>query len=441
MTIKDINISDVGQLVLSGASVAFVIKVIGAGAKYLAEIFYAQWLGSEQYGVYAFSLGWAQLLAVVAGLGFGNTVLRFVPQYLVKGRHDLLRGMIRRSQQIVIGGGILVSLVVASVLYFEGSLLGKYGVALLVGIVAVPLMALLDVQSAIIKSKKHIALALISPMVLWPIGALGLTYVLLDAWETSGGVVALVATTAALLLLCGFQFGGITQIFEHRLWSGLAAFEERLWFATALPLLLVAGFQTILSRTDIIMTGAMLTPREVGLYNAAVRTGGLVSFVLTAFNAIGAPMISQYWSAGEQTKLEETVTFIIRWTFWPSLGLVILVFIAGDMALSLFGDEFVAAYWALAIVAVGQLVNACAGPVGYLLALTGHERVSAKVYGVTALINVPLNYLLIVQMGIAGAAVATAGTMVIWNIWLAYEVKRQVDVDILAVWKKVITLS
>lgn len=149
-------------------------------------------------------------------------------------------------------------------------------------------------------------------------------------------------------------------------------------------------------------------------------------------------MISEYWSAEDQDRLEQTVAFIIRWTFWSSLALVVVMFITGKFVLGLFGDEFVAAYWALMVVAAGQLVNACAGPVGYLMALTGHERVAARVYGITALINVPLNYLLIIETGLIGAAVATAVTMVIWNIWLGYEARKNVGVDIFSVWKNIV---
>jgi len=206
-----------------------------------------------------------------------------------------------------------------------------------------------------------------------------------------------------------------------------------------LPLLIVAGFQIVLSRTDVVMTGAILGAEEVGLYNAAARTGSLVSFVLAAFNAIGAPMISEYWSTGDTDRLEQTVTFIIRWTFWSSLALVLGMFFTGEMVLSLFGDDFVAAYWVLMIVALGQLVNACAGPVGYLMALTGHERVAARVYGITAFINIPLNYTLILYVGLEGAAISTAITMGMWNIWLGYEAKKHTGINIFSSLRKAIS--
>lgn len=439
MSLSDkVNLSDVGALILSGASIAFLIKAAGAGAKYFAEVLYAQWLGPEQYGVYAYGIGWAQLLAVIAALGFPNTVLRFIPEYLLDGKKALLKGIALRGQQIPLLAGVALFTVALLVLRVEGSLLDEYGIALMVGIGCVPLIALMNTQSAIIKATKRVGLALISPMLLWPLLGLGLTYVLLSTWSAPGGLVALSAIATAIALLCVFQSGAIRYVLGNNVWQRSAASNDRIWFATSLPLLVVAGFQIVLSRTDVIMTGAILGAEEVGLYNAAARTGSLISFVLTAFNAIGAPMISEYWSKGDTGRLEQTVAFIIRWTFWSSLALVVGMFFTGEIVLSLFGDEFTGAYWALMIVALGQLVNACAGPVGYLMALTGYERVAARVYGVTALINVPLNYTLIAYVGLEGAAIATAVTMGMWNVWLGYEAKKHTGVNIFASLRKAI---
>jgi len=97
------------------------------------------------------------------------------------------------------------------------------------------------------------------------------------------------------------------------------------------------------------------------------------------------------------------------------------------MLLSLFGADFVAGYPALIILTAGMIVNAAAGPVGLLLNMTGHQRLCAKIFGTSALINVVLNALLIPQLGIVGAALATAATMILWNLWLLIMVARKLD--------------
>ena len=90
----------------------------------------------------------------------------------------------------------------------------------------------------------------------------------------------------------------------------------------------------------------------------------------------------------------------------------------GDRILGLFGAEFVAARWSMTVLILGQLVNVGSGSVGYLMGMTGHHRQSAFVLGCSAVLNIILNAILIPIFGIMGAAIATALTMALWNIWL-----------------------
>ena len=77
-----------------------------------------------------------------------------------------------------------------------------------------------------------------------------------------------------------------------------------------------------------------------------------------------------------------------------------------------------------------QHPHAAAGPVGYIMALSGHERVSAKVFGASAALNLVLNAIGIPVLGMEGAAIATAVTMAFWNVWLILEVRRRLGISL-----------
>ncbi|MGW8268779.1 MAG: flippase, partial [Longimicrobiales bacterium] len=126
--------------------------------------------------------------------------------------------------------------------------------------------------------------------------------------------------------------------------------------------------------------------------------------------------------------IQALVTRVARWTFWPSLALAAILVLGAGPVLDLFGEGFARARWALAILVLGQVVNAAMGPVGHLMNLTGHGRESAVVYGTAAGVNVGLNLLLIPAMGMEGAAVATATSVILWNLWLFALVRRRVGV-------------
>ena len=100
-----------------------------------------------------------------------------------------------------------------------------------------------------------------------------------------------------------------------------------------------------------------------------------------------------------------------------------------DRVLGLFGSDFVAARWEMTILILGQLVNVGAGSVGYLMEMTGHHKKCAYVFGCSALLNLVLNGILIPTLGIMGAAIATAVTMALWNIWLHQLVVKHIGVQ------------
>jgi O-antigen/teichoic acid export membrane protein len=82
----------------------------------------------------------------------------------------------------------------------------------------------------------------------------------------------------------------------------------------------------------------------------------------------------------------------------------------------------------LRVLLIGQIVNAAAGSVGWLILLSGRQRVAARVYGSVALIHLALLAVLIPVFGMIGAAAATTVTMCLWNVWLHAEVVRGLDI-------------
>lgn len=430
------GLSKIGQIILAGASAAFFLRAGGAGLKYLMEVLFARWLGAEEYGAFAYAYNWAQLLSVFAGLGFVTTVLRFVPEYQTEQLWARMRGLVNRSQQLVAlsGGGFLV---LGAGLMWVFSY--DHWSTLLLGIASTIPMALINVQSSLIRGLKRIPAAFFGRYVLWPGGSIAVVFGL---FQFTGEVSSRVAMGGVVLMLAGIALGQIELIrwvFPNPVWENTADYAlTRKWLLVSFPLLLMSGFQIVLNRADVLMVGTLLGTTEAGLYNAGARTGRLLSFLLSAFNAIAAPMIGEHWANRDLDAIEDLMTTVIQWVFWPSLGLALGLFVFSKSILGMFGSEFPTAWPVLVLVGVGQLIHAMTGPVGYLMGLTGHEQTSAWVFGVSAGINVLLNLLLTPTFGLVGAAVATMSTVALQNLWLVLLVRARVGINIFAVWRRVL---
>jgi O-antigen/teichoic acid export membrane protein len=93
-----------------------------------------------------------------------------------------------------------------------------------------------------------------------------------------------------------------------------------------------------------------------------------------------------------------------------------LFLVCGRWLLGLFGPEFTVAYPALLLISLGQLFNAYCGQNGTVATMTGRERAQTKILIVAAAINVFLNLLLIPLFGITGGAIASAASVMFWNV-------------------------
>ena len=112
-----------------------------------------------------------------------------------------------------------------------------------------------------------------------------------------------------------------------------------------------------------------------------------------------------------------------------SLAVFCLVLVMGEQLLSIFGPDFKDGYTALVILGVGGLVNALAGPVANLLALTGSENFVSRVMMATMALNFVLNLSLIPLWGVEGAALATAISMVTWNLVMFVASRRRLGLN------------
>jgi O-antigen/teichoic acid export membrane protein len=199
------------------------------------------------------------------------------------------------------------------------------------------------------------------------------------------------------------------------------------WLSTSRDMMLIAGFNLVLFQADTIMVGALAGTTDAGLYAVASKLASLMIFVLLAVNSILGPVAAELQAQGKTVQLQRIVTFATWGIFIPSVLVGVGLLYFDVQALGVFGEEFVQSDDALKLLIGGQLVNAMAGPANLLLNMTGHQRMSAKILGGSAVLNIVLNATLIPLFGFVGAALATAITMLVWNslaVWMVWRVLK-----------------
>jgi O-antigen/teichoic acid export membrane protein len=194
--------------------------------------------------------------------------------------------------------------------------------------------------------------------------------------------------------------------------------------------MLIGGAGVVNGHADMIMLGWFGEPEEVGVYRVAVQGAALVAFGLHAVNPIIAPEFSRLYAQSNIKQLQRVVTASARAILVAALPVVLLFTLYGTAIVSwVFGSEYTDADMPLVILSVAQLINAGYGSVGLLMTMTGHENDAARTMWTTASINIVLNAILIPWLGMNGAALASAISLIVWNAVLFRKVRTNLNIS------------
>jgi len=420
-----------GATLARGAIGVFVVKVAGAGLLFGLHVMLARLLGVEQYGIYVYVWTWITILAILCLLGFQTSLVRFIAEYNIKQQWGLLRGILRKSEQFVLGFSLLISIAGAVVVRgLDDRISNELAATFYIALCVLPVFAFARLREASLRALKHAVQAELLLQVIKPV-LIGVVVVALFFWLGGGfkAPYAMAANFAAVLIT-----GIIGTVFLHKLLPKSAGqtpaeFANGQWLKVSLPLLLIAGMSIILRRTDILMLGALKGSEQAGIYSAASRISDLVVFALTAINAILAPMISELYHTGQKEKLQKIITLAARAIFVFTLVISIILIVFGKFLLSLFSLVFVVAYIPLLILLAGQIINSLAGPVGLIMSMSGRQNAMGIIISTSAVINIVLNLALIPLLGLTGAAISTALTMIMWNVTMFIYVRNKLGIN------------
>ncbi len=413
-----------------GSWVVLALRLAGIILMYLLQIFLARWMGTTEYGIYQYVITWSLLLAVPASLGLPRAVVRLINEYREQQNWGLLRGVILGSWQLTIATGLCLGLVgTGAIFLFNRYYQLSYTPVLMIGIWLVPLQGLVLLQEDMGRSTENLVLAYAPTKVIWPI------LVILGGflWWRDRHLLSSISMTWVALATLGtvlaIQGGWMWFKFDRDITATSPVYTPYTWLQISLPLLLYRAFREVLVQTDTLMLGAFLGASAVGIYSPASTTALWVSFVLQSINLVAAPTFTILNVRGDRAELQKVISTVTVWIFWSSGAIALLLFIFAKPILAIFGAELVQAHWALKILIMGQLVNSLSGSVGNLLAMTGYQNQLMVVSFYTALMNLGLNAIAIPLWGITGAALTTAVTLSIWNIWLVAIVMQKLEVN------------
>lgn len=404
--------------VVTGAGVAFSLKVLSAGSTFAFNVVLARLLGATDTGVFFIALTVTTIGAVVGKGGLDLSLLRFVSGNAAVGDWAGVKGVYATGvRSAFLFSSIAAGFVFVAAPWIAVSLFSEPRLTALLRLMCLSMVpyTVYLLHAELLKGLKRIAEAIAVMGVIAPCLAVGAALILIPRWGLRGAAAAYVA--AALITLgCGMFFW--RRATPH-LRGTVGRFDTAALWRSAWPLWGVTLGQLVLQWTSTVMLGIWATKADVGVFGVAARTAMLTSSILMAFNSVLAPKLAALHRQGDTASLRRTMQGATRLMTILACPVLLVFLVLPQTIMAVFGPQFApAGAHLLSIMAAGQFVNVSTGAVGILLIMTGHERAMRTTMLLAAAVNVALNAALILTWGVLGAAIATAVTIALQNLLL-----------------------
>jgi O-antigen/teichoic acid export membrane protein len=395
-----------------GAGGSLIAKVAGTGLAFGLTVLLTRLLSLQASTDYLLAIAWVNVLCLIGSMGFNTASLRFLAAYRSQSEWGLLRGFLKRSQQLALLASVGVALLLALIIaLLRGQLRPELVLLFWAAGLLIPLKVLLMIVGSGLQGLKRVVLSQVPLTTLRPLMLGGILLVLvlafkreLDATET---MLLNVACTLLALLLA---FALLRRLLPSEAKTAPAIHRTRDWLSVSFPMLIMTAFQLLLVRTDALMLGWLIDAKTAGIYLIAGTVATLVIFGEFAIWDIAQPLIAELHAGSRRRELQRLVTLAARASLAFAVPAAIFFFLFGEWALAIWKPEFTAGHQALNILIIGAIASAFVGPVTPLLTMTGRQRAATWVIGVSALVNIALNAIFIPRWGMVGAAWATTAS-------------------------------
>lgn len=379
------------------AAITLTIRALQFILSFAASVIIARAIGPSGKGIYYLVVLTWSLTVLLAGIGLPRTNTCFIGQK--KGKLLELA-----SNSVILVIVLALCLAIIFVIFYLGRIFNlvtlKY---IALAFALAPLGLLAGLFNGIIWGQNRIRefnlVTIVRPLcilvlIVFLLATFGLNLKgVLASWAVSGIIVAVLATWI-LLRGTAFSFS-----------PNLCLMKESLKFGSQIWLSQIIG--TLNFRFDMFLVAYFLSVKQVGYYSVAVAISGLLFYIPVA---IAVALLPRLASTNNAQKASRIASKGCRISFFP---IIILAFFLGATARflipAIYGKAFSPSVLPLLLLLPGVAVYGMAHiTTSYFDGYLAKPFISAGLAGLSLIMNVALNMILIPKMGVAGAALSSS---------------------------------
>jgi O-antigen/teichoic acid export membrane protein len=414
--------------ILTGSVWAFSARVISVGLGLAASIIIARCYGADVMGIVAVIQSFLILATIFTVFGTNTSLLRLIPEHLVKYSPTSAFKVYRKTQFMV----VFISLLTGTLFFISADLIAakvfskphlSFYIALASAFVVFKSLMLLNTQAVR-------GLCLIKMFALMQFLPQGFNLFLLILigflWPTRHAPI--------YALLGGFAMTGLFGwiIMEYAFKKKIKPEDKvcivssRQILSISLPMLMTETMTFIIGQTGVIMLGIFRSEAEVGYYAIALKLATLTTFFMSSVNTIAAPKFSELFHSDNINEVFYVAKKSTKLIFWTTTPILLFLILCGKLVIYIiYGSEFQTAYLAMVPLVIGQFINSISGATGMFLNMTGSQRIYRNIMFMAAIININSNFMLTPKYGILGSAISAMISLVAWNLATLYYIYKK----------------
>lgn len=410
------------QLIAKGTSIILIGAFIGSILAAIYPIIIARYYTPAEFGIYALAMTIFLFLTQISFLGLDDGCPRNISFYRGKKDYQAVKNVINSSFQIITVFSILISiaLFLASD-WISWNIFNNQNLVLPLKILSLTIPfhlftgIIISIFRGFDKPKENAYFS----QILTGIGKIILIIpiIILGLSSINYVFIALAANTLLVFLIVIIYYK-IRKPSELKIKLEKKSSIKKELLIFSLPLVFSGISWFLLQSTDKFMIGFMKGEYDVGLYNTAVTVASYLNIFLVSIMFIYQPVGTKLFGAGKNLEIKELYKTITKWVFLLASPLIMFVILLPKVTIYvLFGSEYLGAIIPLMILFITYAFRICLGPAGGSVIMLGKTKQIMYIVAAVSLLNIVLNWFLIPDYGITGAAIATGVAIVLLSVF------------------------
>lgn len=390
-------------------------KIASHGLYFGLMIYLARYLGSSEFGKLAFAIAFATIIGLISDAGLKTYVQREVARnYEVVSKYVSEALLVKSSLSLITF--ILIYLIINRLGYNKETISIVYIIGLSVIINSFNIFG-----NFVFRAFERTEYELITSLI-GRISHVGLTIVVLF-FDLSLTYICLAFLGGALtnLFFCWyFLFKRITKF--H---LGIDISFWKLLIRNSWQFLLAEVFTEVYFRVDSVLLSIMKGDKEVGYYNAAYQLiEALVRLIPVSFASAMFPVLASTFVTSKKdfkNYFDKGINLLVILAFPFTIGTFLL---SDSLIISIYGNGFIKSVGAIRILSFSLIFMFLNSLFLVTLCCINKQNIFSIITGVSAVVNIVSNLLLIPPLGYLGSSICTVlteGVLFASSIWFVHK--------------------